>query len=91
MNLRRSNPALAANAKFARLKLGNEKAIYAYLRSAGNNEVLVILNLSPQQQEINSAGTGLKGSMTNVFTGSLEPVENLFARMNPWDYLVFSR
>jgi alpha-amylase len=91
LNLRRTNPALAANAKFTRLKLGNEKAVYAYTRSSGNNEVLVILNLSSEQQEINSAGTALKGSMTNVFTGRQEPVENLFARLNPWDYLVFSR
>ena len=89
--LRKSNPALAANAKFTRLKLGDDKSVYAFTRTSGEKEVLVIANLSNREQSINTANTPLKGSMTNVFTGRSEPVENLFAKLNPWDYLVFAR
>src|SRR4029079_1773854 len=52
LNLRKNNPALAADASFRKLRTNNDAALYAFEREKGGNKVLVILNLSKQAQHI---------------------------------------
>ena len=47
----RKNPALAANATFKKVNVGDDKAIYAYTREGGGKKILVILNLSNNEQQ----------------------------------------
>ena len=89
--LRKSNPALATDASFRKIKAGDEKAVYAYLREKGKNKVLVILNLSAKQQSINIEDSSLAGEAMNVFMGTKETIKpgNSF-KIEPWGYVVYN-
>jgi glycosidase len=90
LQLRSSNPALAANASFAKEKIGNEKAIYAFTRSAGGKRILVITNLSNQPQTVSITNTALHGKATDVFTKAAVSIDANTITLNPWDYKVYA-
>jgi alpha-amylase len=89
LELRKNNAALASNASSKKVIAGDEKAIYAYLRQAGDKKVFVILNLSGQQQSTKITDASLQADATNVFTGKKENVENL-STLEPWGYRVYA-
>lgn len=90
LQLRKSNPALAANAAFRKVKAGNEKAVYAYVREKDNHKVLVVLNLSPKEQAIKIADASLTGDPLNVFMHVKEKVDTTHSfKVEPWGYVVY--
>jgi glycosidase len=89
LNLRKNNPALSANASYRRIKAGDEKAIYAYVREKGTNKALVILNLSDKEQIITLNDNSLKGQPFNVFMGRKEPLSIKPWKIEAWGYAVF--
>lgn len=92
LNLRKENPALAANASCKRLKSSNDAAVFAYVREAAGKKVLVLLNFSAQPQNVTLAGFDAGGSPTNVFTGkqeTLKGTEQQFS-LGAWGYSVYS-
>ncbi|MEP6846431.1 MAG: alpha-glucosidase C-terminal domain-containing protein, partial [Panacibacter sp.] len=91
LDLRKENPALSANAPFTTLKSSNDNAVYAFERISGNRRVLVILNLTGNEQKISLPGAVIEGVPENVFLGKPEQVTNeqLF-ELKPWDYIVYS-
>ena len=89
LELRKSNPALAANASFKKIKAGDEKALYAYTREAEGKKVFVILNLSPAEQIVSIKDSSLYGSPENLFLGKPEKISETEWKMDPWDYAVF--
>jgi glycosidase len=89
LNLRKNNPALAANAVFRKVSLGDEKAIYAYIRQKGTNRILVILNLSDKEQTISIKEKGLSGKPYNVFMGRREPLGTAPWKLEAWGYAVY--
>ncbi|HEY6504271.1 MAG TPA: alpha-amylase family glycosyl hydrolase, partial [Chitinophagaceae bacterium] len=74
--LRKSNPALASNASFKKINVGDDNALYAYTREAGGKKVFVILNLSGKEQTIKVADASLHGEPYNVFMGAKEPLKD---------------
>ncbi len=88
-NLRKNNPALAANASFKKVVVGDEKALYAYVREAGANKVFVILNLSAKEQTIKVTDASLQGEPYNVFMGNKEPLKATDWKIEPWGYVVY--
>jgi len=89
LDLRKNNPALAANANFKKIDAGDAKAVYAFLREADGKKVLVILNLSPREQKIKIDDNSLAGKAHNLFMGVDEQVANKEWKMEPWGYAVF--
>jgi len=89
LELRKNNPALAANASFKKIAAGNDKALYAYLREANGKKVLVILNLSFKEQGVTLSDTTLYGKPYNVFMGVNEPLSNKEWKIEPWGYVVY--
>jgi alpha-amylase len=92
LELRKNNPALAANASFTKLSTGNDDHIYAFYRQAGNNTVLVILNLSNTEQPavINPADRNkLNGNYHNMNDGSKQQALPEGIKLSPWGYTVF--
>jgi alpha-amylase len=89
LQLRKNNPALASNASFKKILLGDEKAIYAYTREAEGKKVLVILNLSSGEQTIKITDTSLYGEPYNVFMGTKEPVSGAEWKIEPWGYVIY--
>ncbi len=89
LSLRKNNPALAANAAFKKVNVGNETAIYAYIRENNYKKLLIILNLSAKSQNIMVNDASLHGEPKNVFSGAIEKVGATPVTMQPWAYLVY--
>jgi alpha-amylase len=89
LNLRRNNPALAANASFRKVDAGDDKAIYAFVRERGMNKILVILNLSDKEQTISIKDKSLSGRSYNVFMERTESPGSKSWMIEPWGYAVY--
>jgi alpha-amylase len=88
LELRKNNPALAANASFMRLNAGDRKAVYSYVREQFGNKVLVVLNLSGQTQNITINDESLLTEAKNVFKKKKETVGKEWT-LEPWGYAVY--
>jgi alpha-amylase len=87
--LRKRNAALAADASFKKLSVGDDKAVYAFVREKGNKKVLVILNFSAAPQQIVIKEKTLLGSAYNVFMGTKEILSSGDWSIEPWGYAVY--
>ena len=89
LDLRQRNPALAADASFRKVSVGDERAVYAYVREKAGHKVLVILNLSNAAQSIAVADNTLLGNPYNVFMGTAEKLSAKPWQLEPWGYAVY--
>lgn len=89
LNLRKTNPALAANASFRKINAGDENAIYAFVREKGSNKILVILKLTNKEQMITVKDKTLFGNPLNVFMGKSENLSAKSWKIEPWGYAVY--
>ncbi len=87
--LRKRNAALASNASFTKVKVGDENALYAYTREKAGKKVFVILNLSATEQTITVKDKSLWGKPYNVFMGTTEPLSNKEWKIEPWGYVIY--
>ncbi len=96
LNLHADHPALRAgddNAKTFRLKTSDDAHVFAYLRKNGEREVLVVLNLSENQNlHIEIIDERVSGIFKNIFSGAANDLTNkkIFT-MRAWDYFVFEK
>ncbi len=93
LSLKTNNPALLAadaNVVTYLLNTGAPKNILAYLRKNGNNEVLVLLNMSNGKVHFELNDGAVTGQYSNVFsnTGHDFSAERYF-EMPPWEYRVY--
>ncbi len=89
LNLRKDNPALAANAGFTKLKTSNDATIYAYTREGGGKKILVLLNLTDKPQSFTIKGFETGKSMLNVFANNQDTIIGTF-EFPSWGYLVYT-
>jgi alpha-amylase len=89
LNLRKRNVALAANASFRKVNVGDDKALYAFVREKNGKKVLVILNLSATEQKVTVKDSKLFGNPYNVFMGSKERLSSKQWMIEPWGYVVY--
>ena len=89
LDLRKRNPALAADASFRKVSVGDERAVYAYVREKDGHKVLVILNLSAKPQTIVVKEPGLQGTPYNLFRYTNEPLTAAPWQVDPWGYVVY--
>jgi alpha-amylase len=89
LHLRENDPALASDASFRKIRVGDDRALYAYEREARGKKILVILNLSPQGQTVSIDDKSLFGNPYNVFAGDKEPVNGKPWTIEPWGYVVY--
>lgn len=89
LNLRKRNEAFAMDASFKKLSVGNDEAVYAFVREKGKSKVLVVLNLSAKEQDVNIKEATALGKAKNVFTGKDEEIKSENKKMQPWGYWVF--
>ncbi|HNH22563.1 MAG TPA: DUF3459 domain-containing protein, partial [Ferruginibacter sp.] len=88
LTLRKTNPALAADASFARLSGSADSAVYAYQRAKDGHKVVVILNLSKYLQKFTIPGVA--GEPLNVFMGTKEKITDSHQfSIEPWGYIVY--
>ncbi len=89
LNLRKNNPALAADASFRKLQTNNDAALYAFEREKAGRKVLVVLNLSKDAQEFTWKTQPSQKEWMNVFGGVREPVDKGYG-IQPWGYVVYT-
>lgn len=89
LNLRKRNAALSADASFKRMNVGDDKAVYAFVREKGGKKVFVILNLSNTPQQISIKEKTLLGNAFNVFKNANESLNSKEWTMEPWGYMVY--
>ena len=64
----------------------------AYLREKGDQRVVVILNLSPEPQDIVLKDKRLAGSYSNIFANSSTAITpGMSLKLNAWDFLVLDK
>jgi alpha-amylase len=89
LNLRKKDSALSMDASFKKVSVGNDKALYAYIRQKGQHKLAVILNLSNKEQTIIIKDSALLGNPMNVFLGVKEPFSmNHSFNIEPWGYVI---
>jgi glycosidase len=89
LELRKKDAALAADASFRRVNVGNNKVLYAYVREKGGKKIFVILNLSGSEQAVKVYDEDLLGKPYNVFMGTNEELTNKQWMIGPWGYVVY--
>lgn len=90
LNLRKSNPALAIDASFRKIRVGDDKSLYAYVREKNGRKIFVIVNLSPKEQKITIKDNSVLGEPLNVFMGAKEKlVMDHSYNIEQWGYVVY--
>lgn len=89
LQLRKRNPALSAGASFRKVSVGDDKAVYSFVREQGVDKVLVILNFSTVAQSISITDPTVQGKAYNVFKRSEEMVSSDEWSIEPWGYVVY--
>lgn len=91
LTLRASTPALATNASFKKVSVGDDKALYAYVKEKGGHKIAVILNLSAKEQTIKIDDHSLIGEPINVFMGVKEKLTAGHSfNIEPWGYIIYN-
>ena len=94
--LRKTNPALrTGDAAVSTLRLHTDANhfVFAFLRRHGNNEVLVVLNLSNTDKPlVYVTGNILNGSFTNLFSNVERDFTNdSYFALRPWEWQVYAK
>jgi len=95
LDLKHRNKALwngAAGGEPTIIPAGDPKKVLVYLREKGEQRVVVILNLSPEPQDIVLEDKRLAGSYSNIFANSSTTITpGMSLKLNAWDYLVLDK
>lgn len=78
--------------ELVKIPTGNDENIYAFTREKNGDKVVVIINLSADNQLFTLQGDNFKGKYINVFSGGEVNLDKSTGESNipPWNYLVFS-
>ena len=96
LNLHASNPALRGGdpaVQTFRIKTTDSKNVFAYLRKKGNREVLVVLNLSAENNlRLEITDENISGVFKNVFSdASNDFTKEKSFEMQAWEYLLYEK
>jgi glycosidase len=75
---------------FRRIETKNGGNVMAYMRELAGNKVVVVLNLSGQEQFAHLSVDNLPGFYNDFFTGNqVELYDNFYLSLEPWTYRIF--
>ena len=89
LELRKNNPALASNASFRKVPVGDTSSVYAYVREKGNKKIFVVLNLSNKEQTVEVHDIFLMGNAYNVFAFTNEKLTTAPWKLEPWGFVIY--
>ena len=90
LKLRKSNPALAADAVYTKLNSDKDEAVYCYQKEKNGKKILVLLNLSAKAQSF-TITEKLAGKYLNLFLNKSEEIkDNQQFTLPEWGYSVYS-
>ena len=91
LKLRKSTPALAADALYNKIVTCNDEAIFAYTREKQGHKIAVILNMSNQPQRFTIKDKKIFGQPMNIFMGMKEKVNSTHVfSIEQWGYIVYN-
>ncbi len=74
-----------------KIPTGNDENIYAFTREKNGDQVVVIINLSAENQTATLQGDAFPGEYTEVFIEETMQLENdMQVNLEPWEYRVYS-
>lgn len=92
LDLKRKNKALwngAAGSEPVIVPVEDDSKVLVYVREKEGNKVLVLLNLSPESQDVVLNAKDLEGSYSNIFANSTTAIAaGTSIKLNAWDYVV---
>jgi alpha-amylase len=95
LTLHSAHPALRAGddkVKTFRIKTSDDTDVFAYLRKNSDKEVLVLLNLSPNNNLFTITDEMVSGSFENVFTNTVNDFSaEKKIEIPAWEYLVYEK
>lgn len=96
LELKKRNPALRAADDTVHTELvsapGNEQRCFAFYRKTAADEVLIVLNISPDTLVLNAGELRLNGSYFEIFTGGqLDFPAAKTITLSGWGYMVLER
>ncbi|MGG9971779.1 alpha-amylase family glycosyl hydrolase [Ferruginibacter sp. SUN002] len=95
LSIHKNNPALRAGDPAVTtyiLQSNADNNVLAFLRKNGNNEVLVLLNLSKEKVDCTINDAHLSGTFTDVFHNlSFNFGNTQHFALSPWQYLVYEK
>ena len=95
LNLKKRNSALWNGnwgAPLRRVFTNNDKAVYAFTRSMDNDAVMVILNLTESEQQVQFQSEDHIAEYVNVFTNQTLVMEkDMQMTLKPWEYIVLEK
>jgi glycosidase len=90
LSLRKTSPALAADASYRRLATSNDESVFSYVREKNGRKVIVILNLSGKEQKFTIADKSISGMPYNVFLAQKEKLDTKHRfSIEPWGYVLY--
>lgn len=91
LGLRKSNPALAADASYKKLTTTADSAIFSYQRGKEGHKVVVVLNLSKLSQKFTIKDASINGNPLNIFMGVKQKLNTSHQfYIEPWGYMVYN-
>lgn len=92
LTLRKDNEALWSGdfgGRSIRINQDNNDAVYAFSRSKNGNQVVVMLNLSGEDQSFSLEQGFISGTHVEVFSSESFEIGDI-VELNPWEYRVFT-
>ena len=91
-DLKHRNEALwngEAGGALVKIPTGNDENIYAFTREKNGDKVVVIINLSAEEQALKLTGDNFEGTYSDLFSGEETILTKGWAtKMAPWTYHV---
>lgn len=90
LNLRATNPALAANAAYTKINAGDPKQVFAFTREKDGKKVMVVLNLSGKEAAITLPDANLAAKPATFISSLPEVPAGVSFKLAPWGYAVYA-
>jgi glycosidase len=90
LTLRKTNPALAFDATYKRLRSSNDDAVLAFSREKNGKKAVMIFNMSKKEQKFTIKDSTINGEPINLFMGVNERISDKHEfSIEPWGYIVY--
>ena len=94
IDLKHRNKALwngTYGGEIMRIPTGKDSNVYAFIREKEGDKVFVIINLSPEAQDMKISAEEAIGNYSNIFLNASHNIEkDTELRLDSWEYLVLS-
>jgi glycosidase len=95
LTLKHENPALwngSHGGVSSRIETTNDEAVYAYSREKDGRKIVVVINLTNKQQEVELKGDAFVGDYDDIFANStLSLTQDMTLTLEAYNYLVLSK